>query len=179
MMEHIFKHGAAILLMLFITTCQQSVKTPFSDNNPDTTGNNNNDEPSGYGQLYFRSSPSTPWRLTGPIWVNNGIILGENIDDSLALGACALTHKINFENSLTVTFLWKCVATGNALVKFAIADDTTRWQELPVRDNIYGWKEASFVPLNNWLTPIFIRFEFILPRGSRIRIEDVRGYGKE
>ncbi len=166
-----------ILGVILIFSCQQAVKHPITDNLNDTTINDNY-EPTGFGQLYFKSNPSTAWHLSGVVRTENGNIICESINDSIAYASCAISHKIDFQNSSQVTFLWKGFVVGNAGIKFYIADDTTRWQELPYRSVSYYWNAADFVPLNNWLAPIFFKFEFTLLRNSRAVIYEVRGYGK-
>jgi len=171
---------ALLTCVLIGSGCSSDPKLPTDTGTPDDTtgqgGSGNNGGLGQYGTLYFQSNAGTSWLTEPSTSVLNGVLLAENESSDTLLRSIIYDGRITFGVYNNLYFLWRGGVSGNAVISFYVSSDGLHWQStsyFPDGD----WQVASHV-LFTAGTPLTFRFEFKLPPGGRVRITDVRAYGK-
>ncbi len=164
----------------FVSGCSSEPRSPTATQNPDTTGQgggNGGGNLSGYGTLYFQSSPTTRWLTNLSTSVSNGVLLAENESADTLITSIALDGAIAFGNKRNLYFLWRVGVTGNTVITFYVSSDGIHWQNAPFHPDS-DWQVAPHILFTADGVPITFKFEFKIPPGGRARLTEVRAYGK-
>jgi hypothetical protein len=160
------------------TGCSSNPASPTASN--DTTGQGGGGGGGNlgrYGTQYFQSSANTRWNVTFPAQVINGVILAENESAVSQTGTVIYDGRIDVGSSRTVSFLWKGGLTGGATVNFSASTDGVSWTESSHHSD-GDWEVAEYTFLLDFVDPLTMKFELVVPVSARVRITEVRAYGR-
>ncbi len=160
--------------------CDSNPRSPTSSNNPDTTGqggNNGGGNLAVYGTMFFQSSISTRWLVELPATVVNGVLLGENESSDTLTASITYNGRISFGQKKNLTFLWRGGVSGNTVIQFYVSSDGIHWQNAPYHPDS-DWQAAPHVLFTEDGIPLTFKFTFKIPPGGRVRLTEVRAYGK-